>query len=288
MFIFHIYFFDVHLSAQKVTKQYFNKYWIECKNGKEAEYYRYIQKTKDSLNRKLYLVKDYYLTDTLQMEGSYLDENVTHKQGKFSYYFSNGQKKTEAFFVNNMKQGSYTEYFETGKVKSFSEYQNDTILKHKEFYEEGLIYEIEEFKKGELNGKFYSFYKNGKPIRMDIYDQGIFTTGKCFTESGQDTLYFPHEILPSFSAGYDAFIDYIRKGVQAKNISCGWFNGEIDLSVIVDENGNFKDPFLIYTSDNCYFQKVINVLETSPHLTPGKIDGIIKPQRIYLEIRFPE
>lgn len=285
--LFFILFLEI-ASAQKVKTQYFNDYWIRPDRKKDIKYYRHIQKTRDTTNTKIYSVKDFYSTDTLQMEGAYLDPDGILKHGKFVYYYPSGKKKAEGIYIKNKKQGEYTTYYENGAISSIAVFRNDTLMQEKEFYEDHTIAVSASFKEEELDGEFYSFYPNGKPVRIDSFDKGVLITGRCFTSSGADTAYFPYAIQPVFPAGEKAFIDYMRKGIQAKNVSCGWFRGALALEIDVDVDGSLVDPDLIYTSDNCYLNKIDDLLKAAPHWVPGKADGLVTKASVYIEITFPE
>jgi hypothetical protein len=274
--------------AQKIKTEYFDKYWRRIDYNIDAEYYRKIQRIKDSSTIKLFLVKDFYKTDTLQMIGTYLDADKKIKHGTFFYYFPNGNKKSETTFINNKKEGKSKLFYESGQIKYLSEFHNDTILSLKGWHEDNTVSELAQFKNGKIDGKYLTFYTNGKLIRFDIYDKGVFTSGKCYTNSGQDTVYFPHKTEPKFPDGYDKFINYLRDGIQSKTVSCGWFKGEIHLQAVVDRNGKLIQPFLEYTSDDCYLKRIYELIENSPNWTPGKIDGVVEEYPIYFSVSFPK
>ena len=280
--------FCSNCDAQKVKTEYYDKYWKKIDYNIGAEYYRTIQKIKDSSNIKLFLVKDFYKNDTLQMEGTYLDIDKKIKRGKFTYYFQNGKKKREVTYINNKKEGEFKQYYDSGQLKYLSIFHKDTIISAKGWHEDNSVSELAKYKKGKVDGNYFTFYPNGKLIRFDVYDNGVFTSGKCFTSSGNDTSYFPHYIAPKFPDGFDKFIDYIRNGIQDKTVSCGWFNGEINMKVTVKTDGKLMEPELINTTDDCYLKRIFELIGNSPNWIPAKIDGIIEEYPIYFSVSFPK
>lgn len=274
--------------AQKIKTEYFDKYWRKIDFNIDAEYYRQTQKIRDSSNIKLFLVKDFYKTDTLQMEGVYQDIDRKIKHGKFIYYFPNGKKKSESYFINNKKEGESKQYYNSGQLKYLSVFHNDTILNYEGWREDNSVSERAKYKNGKVNGNYFTFYPNGKLIRFDIYDNGVFTSGKCYTNSGGDTSYFPHFIAAKFPDGFDKFIDYLRDGIQYKTVSCGWFNGKILVKAIVDIDGRLIEPELIQSTDECYLKRIYELIENSPNWIPAKIDGVIQQYPIYFPVSFPK
>ena len=285
---FTFFIFSSRSMAQKYETEYYDKYWQKVDNERSAEYHSVIRKIKDSLKVNLFLAEDYYKNDTLQMTGSYLDWDRKLKHGKFVYYYPNGKKKAEEFYIKNRLEGESKEYYESGQMKALRVFHNDTIINLKKWREDNSVSEMAKFKNGKFNGNYFSFYPNGKLVRLDTYDNGVFISGKCFTISGQDTLYFPHIIKPVFPLGYDKFIDYLRNGIQEKSLSCGWFNGKIYITATVDTNGKLIEPKLIYTSDKCYLKNIFELIDNCPTWAPAKIDGVISQYPINVSISFPK
>ena len=201
--------------AQKVEKVYFDKHWIKT-NKKSSEFYRTIQKVKDSLKHTLYLVHDYYNTDTLQMWGFYLDENMKEKIGTFYYYYPCGKLKSQISYNKYGYNGEKKVYFESGSIKSKAVYKNDTILSFQGWFENKKTERICNYKNGERDGTAFYYYPNGKCKRVVIYKEGDMVSGKCYTSEGIDTNYYPHFIESKFPGGFNKFIEYEPSVAEAK------------------------------------------------------------------------
>lgn len=97
---------------------FYDIHWKQCSHD-DYTYYRLIEKSKDA-----YIVRDYYKTGQLQMEGPYTSINPEWKNGFFTYYYSSGQKETEGDYYNNKKRGTFRNYSPSGTLTSSTEYKN--------------------------------------------------------------------------------------------------------------------------------------------------------------------
>jgi protein TonB len=97
--------------AQTVDTVWINSKWEKTTKA-ESVYHRLIQKSPD---QKLYLVSDYYNTGELQMKGTYSSLDPDVRDGQFTWWFKNGQKRAETLFKdrNAIKE---IEWDTTGKV----------------------------------------------------------------------------------------------------------------------------------------------------------------------------
>lgn len=71
------------------------------------------------------------------------------------------------------REGKWNYYFENGEVKSQGNYDNNRQIGEWKFYfKGGLTEQIGNFNRGILQGKWQWFYSNGKPLRIENYDKG--------------------------------------------------------------------------------------------------------------------
>lgn len=68
-------------------------------------------------------VRDYYLNDTLQMEGVYSNEG--YKDGIFSFYYPDGILKAQGNFTRNAMYGPWKYYYSNGFLKAIVHYAGD-------------------------------------------------------------------------------------------------------------------------------------------------------------------
>lgn len=82
--------------AQKIDTTFYTSDWKPLPNKTNAVFYG----TKQRINDSTVLIRDYYLTDTIQNTGQYINGV---KKGRWTYYYPNGKIKSDFEFINNGK-----------------------------------------------------------------------------------------------------------------------------------------------------------------------------------------
>ncbi|MCB0402675.1 MAG: hypothetical protein KDD41_11365, partial [Flavobacteriales bacterium] len=108
------------LFSQDTISRYYDKDWNKITNKNAAVYYG-----KSFKNNDLgWTTRDYYISGKLQMEGTFKSKKNKTKHGHFTYYYENGQLKSEGDFVNNKHEGEWHYYYEHGQLKSKGSYRD--------------------------------------------------------------------------------------------------------------------------------------------------------------------
>lgn len=147
-------------SAQNinVNKQYLNSSKSNIVNNDSSTYYRLT--STDNNNNTLQEVKDFYLNDTLQFQGRLSQALPDVYEGICTWYFPNGNKKIEAYFINGELAGKTSEWYENGRI-SYEGYFQQDIPNSRHVYWNN-------------NGTFSAvlFYKDQQEVDIiDIYQQ---------------------------------------------------------------------------------------------------------------------
>ena len=103
---------------------YFDHHWKQCKKD-SASYYRQVY--ADMGKKVQFVVKDFYLSGKIQMEGTYKSINPDVKNGHFIYYYDNGNKMSEVSYLENQPEGEYLEWYSNGKEKSLTTIRNGVL-----------------------------------------------------------------------------------------------------------------------------------------------------------------
>lgn len=82
--------------SQKIDTTYYDSNWKPVKSKDQAAFYG----TKRKINDSTVLIKDYYITDTIQNTGQYINGV---KKGRWTYYRPDGTISTDFEFTNNGK-----------------------------------------------------------------------------------------------------------------------------------------------------------------------------------------
>lgn len=243
-------------AQQKLDTIFYNQKWIETNVREEASFYRIA-----ILEKNHYLVKDYYINDTIQMVGVFSDIRFSVKNGLFTYYDTNGKISASGIYKNNLKEGKWNDF------------------------KEGQIWLTINYSKNEYHGSFTSFYKNGKIKRKDIYKRGKLRKGKCFNAEGGDTIYYLFEISPEFVGGENAMYDFLGKYTNyPEEARKAGIEGRVFIRFCIDENGEIKEPTTVSKTPEILNKSAIETLLLMPKWTPGKQDGI--PVKVYFTLPF--
>lgn len=117
LFYFISIFFITSISVAQPDTLFFNEGWKLCVKGK-ASFYRIAEPQPQGG----YLIKDMFLkTNTPQMIAFSATIEPTLMDGKCTFYYSNGRKKSEGRYANNYKTGNWTNWLENGKDSTFEE-----------------------------------------------------------------------------------------------------------------------------------------------------------------------
>ncbi|MBL0339894.1 MAG: hypothetical protein IPP71_02660 [Bacteroidetes bacterium] len=145
------------LFSQGTITIYYDKNWEEISNEKEAVYYRKAISESDNV----WQVNDYYITDTLQMSGTYKSRKFNIRYGHFVYYFENGQKDSEGIFVDDKRDGEWNFYHENGKKKSSGKFILDDKSGFWQYWDENGRLKSTENDSKPNNCTIEGFYPNG-------------------------------------------------------------------------------------------------------------------------------
>jgi TonB family protein len=274
------------LEGQTLTDtMYFNNAWDQS-TKEEARYYRIIK--MDLGGDFLFHVTDYYLSGLVQMTGTYKSIRPDDREGTFSWYFPDGQKQQECEYKNNLLHGLFQEWYEDGRIKTnqnFSEGLLDGPLKT--WRKDGTLQLDVHYTKGEKHGFFMSYYANGQIARKELYDNGQFIEGQCYTQEANPTEYFPYVALPTYKGGPAALSKYIDGELNyPKKAEKEGREATILIIFTVDENGHILDPRVVH-GDAAYFnEEALRIVNSFPDWIPGKIDGIPAPLQVTVQIDF--
>ncbi len=90
-----------YVLAQDTITVYYNNKWTEIEDKNKATFYR--KAFLDS--NKVWIAHDYYMSNKIQMVGSFKSKKCKVKDGHFVYYYENGRKSSEGNYVKNKNEG---------------------------------------------------------------------------------------------------------------------------------------------------------------------------------------
>lgn len=243
-------------SQEKSNRIFYTHEWKVTTNKDSIAFYRIVTPHKNG-----YLVKDYYINDTLQMEGYYSDLTKEIKDGLFKFYRIDGTLSSQGYFKNGLREGVWRD-FKNGKLWVEINYLHD-----------------------KYEGRLTSFHSNGKIKRKEYYENGNFKSGNCFTKYGKDTLYYPFKIDPKFKGGEEEMYKFLSGNIiYPEEARKNKIEGKVIVRFYINVNGEIKDPVVISNTPEILNRSALRCLSFMPNWTSGLKDG--EPVNIYFSIPF--
>lgn len=109
------------LFANMSYSQKLKTYYIKRNGEKTSKLYANFKRTVQDQN-DIWVVKDYYLNDSLRMTGHFLDKGLTQRTDSFTYYHMNGNLSRTNEFKNGVRHGNEKIYTISGTLSSSGNY----------------------------------------------------------------------------------------------------------------------------------------------------------------------
>lgn len=209
------------------------------------------------------LVKTFYITGEKYSE--YPIQNKTLKvTGYHRIWHKNGQLKYEEQIENNVSVGVCQEWYDNGQLFYAAPYGD-----------------------GNRQGEALTYYQNGARKRTEIFEKGKSVQGRCFTQTGQDTTFFPHEEYPVFPGGLESMYKYLGKNIKyPKAAAKQKAQGTVILQFVVAKTGHIKNIVVVRTLHPDLDSESVRVTAAMPIWEPGKQEGKPVNVKYSLPIRF--
>ena len=152
--------------------------------------------------------------------------------------------------------------------------------------ETGLVWYQETYKANETQ-KLESFYPSGKLKRVERYINGIFESGECFNEDGNERPFTRFFRQPSYPGGDEAMYSFISNNMNypAKAIKKN-IQGLVNISFVVNKDGNISDVTAINEADPILVKEATRLVNSMPLWRSGIVDDRQVKVRYTLPIKF--
>lgn len=130
-FLILLFSFEIPLLGQGTSDTiFFNNKW-EKSTKSNYEYYRITLKSSDGL----YYFSDYWKSGQIQMTGKSSSPDLETRNGKFEWFYINGNRKQEINYANNVITGKVKTFLQDGALDFEYIMILDSLDNAKEFYE---------------------------------------------------------------------------------------------------------------------------------------------------------
>lgn len=276
-------FISLSASAQTDTV-YLNSKGVAVNNSKKAKSYAVRQKLEDSA----YFIRQYDMSDSILIKGTYKDAQMTVPHGRFTYYFYSILKtnidlrfvdsrshnpnyvQTTGYYLDGIKNGVWIKYSKKGEKLTLTTYSNG---KKNGLYQD---YDWKGILVGE--GNYDNDVKDGNWCTVDIdstvIEYGVFKNDKKIKS---DTIF----MMPQFK---NSFYEYLLK--KAKPYYAQKRIDSLDAIFVVDTEGKISDPKICQEVVSNVEEELKGILTTAPKIRPAYYNHLVRAQMIYLKLRF--
>lgn len=119
------------LYSQSTDTIFFDDKWEQLDSRENALYYRIIEGKK----KFRYVVKDYYISGRIQMEGQYSNKKLKKKDGFFKYYYESGNLSATGFYNSDIINANWNYYFQSGQISAKKTFKFGKVVTA-QFYDE--------------------------------------------------------------------------------------------------------------------------------------------------------
>jgi antitoxin component YwqK of YwqJK toxin-antitoxin module len=152
--------------------------------SKILKYENGIEKGEEKIGRNGKLNEKWFYTNESSIEGDIEKDN---REGKWKYYYINGNLKNERNFVKNKEDGLIKTYrFEGTLEKEYFKKEDNAEGLFKEYFDNGNLKQIGNYHNDEMIGEWKIYYLDGTLRERNFYDdEGQITQYKEFSPDGK-------------------------------------------------------------------------------------------------------
>ncbi len=214
--------------ASKIYITSDNKYSYDAVN---AVSYILVSKTPDSL----YFVRQFNMKDSIELEATYVDNQLSVQHGEYKLYrwekqvrttkFDYNTKKldtlivqgknylsTKGYYINGIKEGEWIDYYRDGCRQKLNTFHAGKLNGSFKMYGPGNTISIEGgYLNDKLNGIWYNFSFKGDTSGIDYYSDGVLKKHISYLSDKKFKSHFKLG-MPSYDLSY-----YINKKISKED-----------------------------------------------------------------------
>lgn len=257
------------LKAQDTLYTYFDSDWEEV----SAENAVYSRKAFQNEEKK-WAVIDRFKDGQVQMTGVYKSKKLKKKNGLFTYFYPNGQKKTQKNFLKDKMVGASTSWYESGNIEQKGSYdrKGNKTGDWKFWYENGNIDSEGGYQKDERVNSWKWYFENGQLSADESYTDGELVDFQFWNEDGSRVEGEVEALqMPEYVGGMDRLGMYLQENVNYPEMArLSNVQGKVHVNFIVDKNGAVTESKIIKSRHPLLDQEALRVVKEMPNWIPGK------------------
>lgn len=285
--------------ALREVRQYYDETWREVEDPRKASYYRIGR--VDSLNRWQGYVQDHYMSDGIQMKGSY---NNGLKDGVFLHYSEDSLYKEVSYYVQDDIMGKVEDFhpngalyhvyrfsYEGGLIISAQDSTGRYIVKDGEgidisYHPNGKIKEVMPVVGGRITGLVRGYYPDGSLHYEEYYEAGLSQQGYAIDSTGHRHTYDMGYLPGMPEGGMEAYEAYLH---EHNRLTSDTTSLEATIRFRIHTDGRLSDFRVIESTTHEMDQEAIRLIKEGPAWIPAYQHGYIPvPFDMTLKVPFYE
>jgi TonB family protein len=271
---------------------YFDSNWKKVKKKEKAVYYRITQRSPENIDKGTF--SDYYMSGKIQNTGFYSSFASETKDSVWTWWYENGNKKSEHHYRNGKLEGLYTDWYTNGNKSYEVNYvDNVTIGTMRKWYENGQLKSEVTYVPASgpwvsADGKAAVYYEQGALKRESLFKNDKEVLSKCYDDKGNlVTCETPFYAIPSFVGGLPALSQYLLSNIVYPNQAyLKRIQGKVLVGFIVDKDGSILDAHIVQGVNSDLNVEALRVVRRMPKWNPGYQDGEAVKVRFVQPINF--
>ncbi len=294
------------LQAQTDSVQYFDRA-DRIVRKENAAYYRKIS-TPDS--GKTYLGVEYWIDGHIKMAGQSLDPYFFYKTGKFTYYYTNGNKSGEGYYYSDFndrvfgfKNKKWETWYPNGlpreewwyKIADDFAYSEALLITFWDtagakltnkgngsyYYTEPVNTKEGEQKvtftgpirEGRYDSIWHGYYANGKVYCKEAYRQGKLIKGTSFDATGKPYTYDSLETPVRFPGGKPELDRFVKLNMQYTLQKDDIPGQSVILHVFIGHTGFAGNASIIQSANHNMDMEAMRIAKLLPRFKPATFRG---------------
>ena len=255
--------YEMELRLKSDEKTWYNENWIECDEDQAAGYMNVIDQV-DSVFTVEYYDKN---SDRLILRGQYSSMFPARKEGKFEWYYSNGNLRKVGYYSKNKQGENFVEYYENGQVHRTFNYAGDNRK-----YEQVFSATREQLLTNGSGKEVYYDSLRDEPVSISrIYKNGKIV--QSYYQNDQNLKVYQWTLnRPLAKSGLRKSLTYL--GYNETNGANG-IEGSVIIRAIINAEGKFGDFEILKGVSPGLDAQVMGYLDSRKNLSP-----VYKPARI--------
>lgn len=255
--------------AQEEGKKIFLDGSLKKTREKKARFYMYRKQEGDKYILKVFTKKGKLLLEALNSEKDFRNRN-----GLFTYYHENGQKRSEGVYKNNKEKGEWKWMYSDGKISEigyFDDKGNKTGY-WKGYYESGALEYEGNYLDNKQEGHWKWYYENGSICADAHFISGQQQQLNYYKEDG--SLFAGEKVVfkkASFKGGEEALQKYIAENLKYPKAALEQgIEGKLLLFFYVERDGKIREIIVTNHLGGGCEEEAERVVRSMPEWEPAE------------------